>query len=117
MTTIMLTDGLFRDGQEEIVRLAPRTYVGMAHFAGTGPEGKTCRECDFWATQWKWARVVALGHGGFPMPGRCRKHTVFAMRKGEQVPHDAEACKHFAPTENPQPLRRPEKPVHPDGRG
>lgn len=25
-----------------------QSFAGMAHFAGTGPAGRTCRECDAW---------------------------------------------------------------------
>lgn len=27
------------------------TYLGQAHIAGTGPEGKTCRECRFFGVE------------------------------------------------------------------
>lgn len=36
------------------------TYLGQAHIAGTGPEGRTCRECRFWHA-WKWRKLVGGG--------------------------------------------------------
>ena len=38
-----------------------KTYLGQAHIAGTGQEGKTCRECAFWGLCKK-GEIVSPGH-------------------------------------------------------
>lgn len=86
------------------------THPGMAHFAGTGPAGLTCRQCTHWcigALDW----YAAGGkHGGSVKPMRCRAFTKFTMgQEGAKVPHDAAACKHFAPNDNPPSIRRPQR--------
>ena len=45
---------------KEIHRPIADTYLGQAHIAGTGPEGKTCRECRFWHA-WKWRKLIGGG--------------------------------------------------------
>lgn len=66
-------------------RLAHNTYQGMAHFAGTGPLGATCRDCTFLDnTNTKGTK-----------PRACRKFTELTGRKGKVVPLYADACKYF----------------------
>lgn len=109
MDTINLTEGLFRDGQEEFARLAVKTYVGMAHLAGSGPAGMTCRECAFWKHRGTWAKADFVSQGE-PHPAVCQRYKAFTFkRRGYAVPHDALACRHLELAENSQPLRRPEK--------
>jgi hypothetical protein len=105
--TLALTPGLNREGQEPFASLTPRTFAGQAHFGDSGPPGRTCRECVFWQATWAWAATKALGSGGTPKPARCSKFRTFAMCEGKAVPFHASACKHFAASDNPQPLRRP----------
>jgi hypothetical protein len=87
-------------------RLAKQTYAGMAHFAATGPEGKTCRECAYWKFE---HRYFAKGgrHGGMLKPSPCRKHKELKAgnQEGPPVPHSALACRYFAPAASPPPLR------------
>lgn len=45
---------------KEVHRPIAETFLGQAHIAGTGPEGRTCRECRFWHT-WKWRELVGGG--------------------------------------------------------
>ncbi len=90
------------------------TYLGQAHIAGTGPEGKTCRECTFWGVQcsgiggaWK---VVSLGYysekdkagwGGQLHKGGCYRYR--HRKSNRKFPHDAQACRLFEENENPPP--------------
>jgi hypothetical protein len=69
------------------------TFKGMAHFAGTGPEGKTCRECEHW--QWNSRR----SESGAPQPASCAKwkQLMGSPRDGMAIPHSAKACKYFFP--------------------
>lgn len=67
------------------------THDGQAHLAGTGPSGRTCRECVHWA----------CGRGEYKNNGelksaRCNKFSrLTGGRKGREVPHHALACRHF----------------------
>jgi len=45
---------------KEVHRPIAETFLGQAHIAGTGPEGRTCRECRFWHA-WKWRKLVGGG--------------------------------------------------------
>jgi hypothetical protein len=84
-----MTHGLTAVNQQ-----AASTFVGMAHFAGTGPVGGTCGQCSFW------------GDGNQPerfakdrmKPRTCLKHRQLTGREGAAVPHYAGACRHFVPT-------------------
>lgn len=79
-------------------RAARDTFPGQAHFAGTGPQLKTCRECAYWDH-------AGLHHyhskrgmfGGAIKPARCRKFQELTGSAGDKVPDDAVACKHFSP--------------------
>ena len=86
------------------------TFLGQAHIAGTGPCGKTCRECAFWGV---------LKKGEIYPPSRFAKsNKEFAglMRKGgchkpmrnkskRRFPHDAAACRLFEQNTNPPPVK------------
>lgn len=47
---------------KEVHQPIAETFLGQAHIAGTGPEGRTCRECRFWHA-WKWRKLVGGGQG------------------------------------------------------
>lgn len=69
-------------------------HKGQAHFAGTGPARKTCRQCQFW--QFTTYYAVSGAHMGSLKPGKCHKRTMLMRGKvGESVPHDARACRYF----------------------
>jgi hypothetical protein len=90
--------------------LARDTFPGMAHFAGTGPAGLSCRVCTNWSIGSQDWYASGGKHGGAPKPRGCRAFSKFTMgRDGAKVPHDAKACKHFEQETNPTPLRRPSK--------
>jgi hypothetical protein len=70
------------------------SYPGMAHFAGTGPQGQTCRACIHWT-----GCGDPVGYSskfGTPNPRRCAKfQSLMNGKRGDKVPHDARACRHF----------------------
>jgi hypothetical protein len=75
----------------EMVRNTPS---GMAYWAGSGPEGKTCRECR------------NLGKAQYSTSGmlkatKCDKYTELSYREGKAIPYDSRACKYFIQSENP----------------
>lgn len=90
-------EGVASQGSEHMteqtveMRAGRKTYPGMAHFAGTGPAGMTCRLCRWWENDQgnRW-----LG-GGTLKAARCAKYTALLDQKGKTIPHDAAACKYF----------------------
>ncbi|RWP64141.1 hypothetical protein [Mesorhizobium sp.] len=60
-----------------------RTVPGMAHFAGTGPVGATCSECDFWRQ-----------FGNQKKPS-CEKFRLITGHSGKPVPGFTPACRYF----------------------
>lgn len=105
MTYFQLTHGLHREDQPE-ARAAAHTHVGQAHFAASGPIGKTCRECARWrfVKQWK-------ANGGPPKPSPCAKYNELMRGWGCSVPHDAWACRHFEQRLEEIALTKPERAV------
>lgn len=108
MALFQLTHGLNRAGQERVVAQARQTHVGQAHFGGSGPAGKTCRECISWQKTGSW-HAMSGKHGGTPLPARCGKYRDLMRETGRAVPHSAYACRYFVASDSPQPLHRPQK--------
>lgn len=81
------------------------TYLGQAHIAGTGPEGKTCRECAFWGVC-KSSTIVSPGHyakSNKKMAGQLKKggcHRMVHRKVNRKYPHTASACRLFEPADN-----------------
>lgn len=81
-----------------------RTWPGMAHWAGTGPTGKTCRMCNSWTGCGVESGYYANGgkHKGAVKPRPCEKYQeLMAGETGPAIPHETQACKYFS--ENPLP--------------
>ncbi|HEX2554216.1 MAG TPA: hypothetical protein VHL98_10970 [Microvirga sp.] len=108
MSLFQVTHGLNREGQEDVIRRARGTHVGMAHFAGTGPAGRTCRECVFWMKTSTWFAEGGKNGGG-PRPAPCARYQQLTHQRGGNVPHGASACRHFAAADHPQPMQRPRR--------
>lgn len=104
------------------------TRPGMAHFAGTGPIGTTCRQCRFWAgnsvehhgmlqasTTRRWWK------DGGPHPQACWKYRRLRRaqdmheERSRRIAHHTPSCSHFEPADNAQPLTttRPKKETQP----
>jgi hypothetical protein len=91
--------------QDELNHPAARTYIGQAHFAGSGPAGKTCRECCFWVPA-PGTTKHAYDQSGIKAH-RCTKRASMMRSKDAQlVPPKASACKYFEPPESPPPQRQ-----------
>lgn len=74
-----------------------QTALGMAHFAGTGPELKTCRECSHWTGCGRGDGYYSKNgkHGGLLKPRSCDKYETLMQSVGEPVPPTTRACKYF----------------------
>ena len=110
---LLLTPHLTPGPADELVT---KTYLGQAHFAGTGPEGATCRQCIWW----KLLRMKKAKKGRedappeFYEPGHHKKDGELRRKKCTRpihgkakrlVPHHAEACRLFEPNPNPPAIR------------
>lgn len=85
-----------------------QTCGGMAHFAGTGPGGRTCRQCESWCRGAKKFRRDKVSEGGGLHPRRCRSFSrLMQGLDGAGVPHDARACRHFVEASAPPPVVAP----------
>jgi hypothetical protein len=76
-------------------RLSSSSFAGMAHFAGTGPAGRTCRECRFWQHTPHDYRSKDGKYRGLIKSCACGKYKSLTGRVGAPVPDDAAACKYF----------------------
>lgn len=84
------------------------TYLGMAHIAGTGPAGVTCRECRYWHLTEK-GKPVSPGYysdairttAGLLKPAKC--NYPISHKANRRFPHYAKACRLFDPAEEPFP--------------
>ena len=83
-----------------IAEWSKNTHAGQAHWAGSGPEGRTCRECNFYKTAGHYANS-----GKRPRQlkdARCNKfRQLMGKKSGAPIPHHAKACRFF--DENPSP--------------
>lgn len=104
---------------KDVHRPIAETYLGQAHIAGTGPEGKTCRECIFWHV-WK-SRKVSGGTEKIPAdPGyfgkrhaktpselkKARCNRPILNKANRLIPHTAKACRLFEAAEHVLPAKK-----------
>jgi len=100
---------LFKDHIQEHLTSSPvdafarASHPGMAHFAGTGPAGKSCRECVFWKHEPHAYRAKNGKYGGAIKPAVCMKYQQITLQEGSPVPDEARACKYFEQKDNPPP--------------
>ena len=73
-----------------------KTRPGMAHWAGSGPFGRTCGDCSY-LTYWQQIRNAAGNNVGTKQRHGCAKFRELTGRHGPVVPKHAEACRYFAP--------------------
>jgi hypothetical protein len=76
---------------------------GMAHWAGTGPTGWTCRECKHWTgcgdpNGYRSGRGIT---GGELVPRACAEFRRLTGKIGPRVPHWVASCRHFVEALNP----------------
>ena len=85
-------------------KLYAQTYDGMASWAGTGPEDKTCRECGLYRMKGYYS--VNGKYGGMLKPGTCAKFAVLMKMSGPSFPYHAKACNKFEQSSNPPPVNK-----------
>ena len=92
------------------------TYLGQAHIAGTGPEGRTCRECIYWRVFGKrrhgdsyveYVKEPAYfgkKHAKTPNELKKQRCTRPILNKANRlIPHHASSCRLFEAMDNPPP--------------
>jgi hypothetical protein len=73
---------------------------GMAHFAGTGPKGKTCGQCSFWGYQ-KLSKSDKTNNNTGEVyrtstaNDGCKKFFILTERHGPKIRPNLLACKYF----------------------
>lgn len=94
------------------------THKGMAHFAGTGPKGKSCRHCKHWNFGWNGEYFSKGHHAGERLkPQPCLKNEEIAKSQGKKiardskplVPYDARACKYFEERADTPTVMKPKR--------
>lgn len=84
---------------EKLEGQAKKTHEGQAHFAGSGPNGKTCGDCTFKGyyrkgrERWNEARQEHIARSR-KVQG-CEKFLRMTGIHGPDIPADALACKYF----------------------
>jgi len=84
------------------------TPPGMAFWAGTGPAGRTCRECSFYQFNGYKSKKGGIT-GGVLKLGICNKYLSMMLRAGSKVPHETPSCKYFELNKLVPPITDPRK--------
>lgn len=79
--------------------MVARTPAGMAHWAGTGPKGATCRECSFYLPNGYSSSKTA--RGGLLKNGPCKKYIDMTGVDNKRTPFETPSCKYFEKNPNP----------------
>lgn len=80
------------------IRVA-KTPAGMAFWAGTGPKGKTCRECAHYTFQ-------GYGSDSILKKGPCQKYVSYRGIDTHKIPFRTAACKYFELNEKPPAIEK-----------
>ena len=83
---------------EQFENAHKRTPPGMAYLTGTGPSGRTCRECERFKVNGYYAASNKHAPNGMK-PGRCGKYRELTKQEGAAFPHNTMACKYFVAAE------------------
>lgn len=76
-----------------------KTPTGMAHWAGTGPKGTTCRECSLYV--FNGYASGKTGKGGVLKNGPCQRYLDSMSGTPKRIPFDTPSCKYFEQNDNP----------------
>jgi hypothetical protein len=92
--------------------LEAATVPGMAHWGGTGPTGRTCRECEHWKPDSdEPLKRYKRDDAGELCDRRCKKFAAMMNNyQGPPVPHSQAACMFFVATARPPSIEKQVKP-------
>ena len=91
----------------ELEKKRSKTPPGMAFWAGTGPEGTTCRECLNYGNDGYYS--ANSKNGSTLRPGPCAKFQSMMERRGPSIPYNTPSCKYFAINNDPLPIQQPQR--------
>lgn len=97
---------LTRGHDNRMSTLIRNTENGMAHWAGTGPDGKTCRECLSFVDRGHYSGADKFKAHTLK-PGPCHKFKTLMSRKkfGPEISPKNMACRFFEQHEDPPAFR------------
>ena len=84
-----------------------RTPPGMAHWAGTGPSGTTCRECLEYSDNGYYS--ANSKYGSTLKPGTCHRYEKMMNKEGPSIPYNTASCKYFLLNDTPKPIQQPQR--------
>ncbi len=87
----------------EFNEMVKNTPSGMAYWAGTGPPGRTCRECRHFGQK---KGDIGYNTHGLLKNAKCAQYLSLSLRDGRAIPHDSKACKFFEESVSPPPSFR-----------
>lgn len=79
------------------------SHAGMAHWAGTGPEGTTCRQCQHAYDFDRYSKSHKTMAGRL-RNARCRRYQGMTGRKGNKFDPNTASCRFFVEHPNPPAL-------------
>lgn len=85
-----MTDAHLTEPNPQLAEWQKKTPNGMAHWAGTGPEDKTCADCEF-KGYYRESR-----HGTSYHVNGCEKFKKMTGRHGPAFESSTPACKYFS---------------------
>lgn len=96
----MLDPHLTKPQGEELAAMQAATVPGMAFWAGSGPAGRTCRECVHWSASGRYIRHrkgnKAKRPEGSLKDQRCDKYARLSYgREGDKLGYHTPACRYF----------------------
>src|SRR6478672_5354061 len=95
-TGVMKTNPFLTTGHEpELAQQIQRTREGQAHFAGTGPFGATCGECEHLG-YWRQRRSRSGEIIKTERVGGCAQTFKLTGKQGAVIPPATSACRYFA---------------------
>lgn len=109
---IIINPHLKRHDHDDMIE---KTFLGQAHIAGTGPKGKTCRECEWWHGH-KGQHPGYYSHKHKDKPLEAKKancNRPIANKPKKRIPHYAIACRLFVENPNPMPGKTDPPPPKP----
>jgi hypothetical protein len=88
--------------------MVAKTPPGMAHWAGTGPAGTTCRECVHYQFSGYKSKRGGITGGTLKL-GICNKYLSMMKSNGAKVPFETPSCKYFELNKQPPATTDPRK--------
>jgi hypothetical protein len=93
---IMRTPHLTTGHDPTLTAQIAKARPGMAHWAGSGPFGRTCGDCGYLGYQQQIQNAIGVVVATKQRHG-CAKFLALTGRHGANVPRNTEACRYFEP--------------------